>query len=146
LIYLATIIYAFALAFIGFRRGDGWLTLFARWALVIYPILLVFVSPVTNDLPRYFLPIAPILALGAARAMNRIPALNVRWRAVASVLLLILFLAKPLGFALGTAIGQSKKGYEFLEITEQELSDTLAHFARPTNTVLSYEVQDRYTL
>ena len=115
--------------------------------LVLYPFLLVFVSPVTNDLPRYFLPIAPLVAIAAGRALGRgADCWPPRARALTTLLILLLFVVKPVVSVLGSVVEQSRRGYRFDEIMERTVSERINAVAPVGATVLAYEVQDRYFL
>jgi hypothetical protein len=151
LAYLGSILYALLLAALGidlFRRDNPtrWLALYGAGALIVYPLLLVFVQPVTNDLPRYFLPIAPIIVAAIARIFRRWREEPMRLWAVATLVLAIAFVLKPVGSLLGDAIDQRGRGYSFDEIVEREAADMVNRIAKPGDTLLAYEVQDRYYL
>jgi hypothetical protein len=151
LVYLGSILYAILLAAIGldlFRQESrrGWFAWYGGAALLIYPVLLVFVSPVTNDLPRYFLPIAPIIVVAVARTLRQWDGASpVRWK-LAALTLGVLFLAKPAASVLGDGFDQSRRGYRFEEIMERDAMEKINAIARRGDTVLAYEVQDRYYL
>lgn len=151
LLYLGSILYALLLAAIGidmFRREtrERWLAIFATGALLIYPFLLVFVSPVTNDLPRYFLPVAPFVVIAAGRTLSRWQSLGLpAWR-VSAALLVALFLLKPVASTLGEAVEQRTRGYTFDEIVERDAAEAINAMAKPGEKILTYEVQDRYYL
>ena len=57
-----------------------------------------------------------------------------------------MFLVKPLGSLLGDAFDQSKRGYGFEEIMEREAMEKVNNLAHRGDTLLAYEVQDRYYL
>jgi hypothetical protein len=151
LVYIGSILYALVLAAIGidmFRREprERWLAIFAVGSLLVYPFLLVFISPVTNDLPRYFLPVAPLVVLAVGRTLGRWE--ENRWRAwsVSAALLVALFLLKPAASTLGEAFEQRGRGYTFDEIVERDAAEALNRVALVGERVLAYEVQDRYYL
>jgi hypothetical protein len=155
--YVGSVLYAIALAGLGLdlvrrERTTAWAGLYGAAAMLLYPILLVFVQPVTNDLPRYFLPIAPFIVLGAGRALARGEQAMRRderpgraWLVSAAVVLL-LFVARPPLAVLGEAYEQSRRGYTFDEIVEREVVEKVNRIARPGESVLAYEVQGRYYL
>jgi hypothetical protein len=149
--YLGAILYALLLAAMGldlFRRDDRdrWLALYGIGALLIYPFLLVFVQPVTNDLPRYFLPIAPVIVVAVARVLREWRTQRVRWWIATASVLAIAFVLKPAGSVLGDAIDQRGRGYTFDEIVEREAMEIVNRTAQPGDTLLAYEIQDRYYL
>ncbi len=149
--YVGSILYALVVAAIGLdlMRQDGgrrWLVVEAIGALILYPVLLTFVSPVTNDLPRYFLPTAPFVVVAVGRALTRWEALPGRRWAVALLLLVGLFAVKPAVAVLGTSLEQATRGYRFDEIMEKGVVEEINRIAEPNATVLAYEVQDRYFL
>jgi hypothetical protein len=151
LVYLGSILYALLLAALGldlFRRDTPtrWLALYGAGALIIYPVLLVFAQPVTNDLPRYFLPIAPIIVVGIARIFRQWREQPARLWAAVTIVLAVAFVLKPAGSLLGDAIDQRGRGYSFDEIVEREAAETVNRIAKPGDTLLAYEVQDRYYL
>jgi hypothetical protein len=149
--YLGSILYAILLAAIGldlFRQESrrGWFAWYGGAALLFYPLLLVFASPVTNDLSRYFLPIAPIIVVAVARTLRQWDGASpVRWK-LAALTLGVLFLVKPAASVLGDGFDQSRRGYGFEEIMEREAMEKINAIAHRGDTVLAYEVQDRYYL
>jgi len=153
LAYLGAILYILLPAAAGLdlqRRNERtrWLSMLGAMLLVVYPVMLVFISPVTNDLARYFLPIAPVIVLAAGRAFARWEerqGIGGRWTLLVA-LVLVAFVVKPVGAVFGNAFDQSTRGYRFDEIVDREAVDTVNAVARPGQTVLAYEVQDRYYL
>lgn len=152
--YLGGILYMILPAAVGFdllrRQPERWLGWAAAAGVLIYSFLLVFVSPVTNDLVRYFLPIAPLLVVGVATAFGR-------WErqaeqeggkgwSIALIAIALIFLIKPVGAVIGQALEQRTRGYTFDEIVEKEAAQKINAIAPPGATVLAYEVQDRYYL
>jgi hypothetical protein len=84
--------------------------------------------------------------IGAGRALGRIaPSGAGHWSATAA-LVLILFVVKPTAVVVGEAVSQSSRGYSFDEIVEKEAIDLVNRVAAPGDTLLAYEVQDRYAL
>lgn len=155
--YVGSILYAIALAALGLdmlRRGrrERWIGLYGAAAMLLYPILLVFVQPVTNDLPRYFLPIAPFIVLGAGRALSeaerrlRMEEHPARAWIVSAAVVVLLFVVRPPLAVLGEALEQSRRGYTFDEIVERDVVERVNRIARPGERVLAYEVQARYYL
>ena len=104
--------------------------LFTLGALLTYPILVVFVAPVTQDLPRYFLPVAPLMVLATGRTFreweNRI---EILWP-MAALVLVILLASNPVVPVLRSSVVWSEQGYVFDEIVERDivskLFDTIA--------------------
>jgi hypothetical protein len=155
--YVGSILYAIALGALGLdmiRRTSrtGWIGLYGAAAMLLYPVLLVFVQPVTNDLPRYFLPIAPFIVLGVGRALAEAERRAKRegepgraWIVTAAVVLLLFVVRPPLA-VLGEAFEQSRRGYAFDEIVERDVVSQINRIARPGESVLAYEVQGRYYL
>ncbi|HVK37326.1 MAG TPA: hypothetical protein VNA88_02245 [Candidatus Kapabacteria bacterium] len=155
--YLGSILYAIALGGLGLDllrrdRRTTWIGLYGGAAMLMYPVLLVFVQPVTNDLPRYFLPIAPFIVLGAGRALaeaeRRLRAEEHPARAwiISAAIVVLLFVVRPPLAVLGEAVEQSRRGYRFDEIVEREVVERVNAIALPGQTVLAYEVQGRYWL
>jgi hypothetical protein len=157
LAYVGSVLYAIALGALGLdmirrQRRTAWIGLYGAAAMLLYPVLLVFVQPVTNDLPRYFLPIAPFIVLGAGRALavgekalREDPRPGRTWIVTAAVVVLLFVLRPPLA-VLGEAFEQSRRGYTFDEIVERDVVERLNTIARPGQSVLAYEVQGRYQL
>jgi hypothetical protein len=155
--YLGSILYAIALGALGLdmirrERRNGWIGLYGAAAMLLYPVLLVFVQPVTNDLPRYFLPIAPFIVLGAGRALaeaeRRLRAEEhpARTWIVTAAVVLLLFVVRPPIAVLGEAYEQSGRGYTFDEIVERDVVERINAIGRAGESVLAYEVQGRYWL
>ncbi len=151
--YVGAILFAILPACIGFdmlrRAGRSWLAAVGMGMLILYPIMLIFISPVTNDLPRYFLPVAPLMVIAVGRTLSR---WEVEWTgngskwwfAIGAVL--AMFLVRPVLSTIGEATEQRTRGYTFHEIMEQEAAEIVNGVAKPGDTLLSYEVQDRYFL
>lgn len=152
--YLGGILYMILPAAVGFdllrRQTERWLGWAAAAGVVGYSLLLVFLSPVTNDLSRYFLPIAPLLVVGAATAFGK-------WEqqarqeggkgwGIALIAIGLIFLIKPIAGVIGQALEQRTRGYTFDEIVEKEAAQKINAVAPAGATVLAYEVQDRYYL
>lgn len=153
--YLGGILYMILPAAFGFdllrRNGARWLGWCAAAGVIAYAFLLVFVSPVTNDLARYFLPIAPLLVVGVAKTFSlweqkaKEEGEGRGW-SIALLAIGLIFLLKPIGGIVGEALEQRTRGYSFDEIVEKEAAQKINAIAPPGGTVLAYEVQDRYYL
>lgn len=154
LTYLGSILFALVIAAVGLDRlrtedRTRWLALYGVASIVLYAVLLVFVQPVTNDLPRYFLPIAPFIVLAVGRALvaaQRRLAMSPRAWTISAALVCLLFVVRPTLSVLAEAIDQSRRGYTFDEIIEREAAEKINAIARSGESVLAYEVQARYAL
>lgn len=152
--YVGSILFFVVVAVAGLdllRRNDRtkWIAYYGAASIALYVVLLVFVQPVTNDLPRYFLPIAPFIVLGAghalARAELRIASAPRAW-ALSLALMAFVFVMRPPLVALGEAYDQSRRGYSFDQIVERDVVERVNALAQPGDKVLAYEVQARYYL
>jgi hypothetical protein len=130
--YVVELLPLAAIAGYGLWRGHRWGVL----ALGAFALMLVF-YPVTMFLPRYALPVMPILAVGVGIATRKRPLLAV----VAAALL-----AMPVLKATLAAVDESRRGFTFETVTEQALVTRVNEVASPGATVLGFEVQDRWSL
>ncbi len=149
--YLVSILYAIVFAVIGlslFRRDPRtrWLSIYGLGALLVYPVLLVFVAPVTSDVPRYFLPLAPVIVVAVARLLHEWTRASAAQRVATAGVVALLFVLKPAAGVLNQALEQHRRRYEFDEIVEREAIDEVNRLTLPGDTLLAYEAQDRYFL
>ena len=137
-----------------FAGRRSWLRTFGWSAIVGYGVLLTVVVPATNEVERYFTPVAPVIAAGVAnllvRAVRRLtePAsTRRRLQALAlgcAAVLATGALAVGLDDPYRLAQSQNDYGYTFQAITERESAEILNRVAPRGARVLTYEVQGRY--
>ena len=126
-------------------RERRWLGTYVLGAAVVYPMLLVFVSPVTNDVERYFLPVGPLVVV----ALAGVVAESLRRSALVALVALVAVAVVVVGPA--TALPDDAAeigtfGYSFDRITERGIAGRIDRVAPRGSSVLAYEVQDRYFL
>ncbi len=152
--FVFSMIYVFLLAAIGCdiiwqKRGHSaqrWFAGFALLSVPAYFLMLVFISPVTSDSARYFLPIAPVLAIAAGIALSSFEKSTTSGWRITKTLIVILLIVKPSIAIVGQAIDQKSRGYSFNEIVERDVVDSINRRASDGDRVLAYEMQDRYLL
>ncbi len=149
--YLGSILYALIPALIGLQQFSRdpqtrWLGMFGLGGLLTYVVMLVFIQPVTSDVPRYFLPMGPIVVIGAANVLSRWGAAGAAYARIGAALLAAVFVGTALISVPATALEQRRRGYTFDEIVERDIVEHVNAIARPGDAVLAYEMQDRYYL
>jgi hypothetical protein len=152
IIYLLLNIPLLYLAGIGIKKMQGgkysWLSIYCLLVVLTYCFLLTFVSPVSDDLPRYYLPMTSVLLIPIGIGVSEIGrklSLSPRNKKFASSFYsaIIIF---PLAFMWMQVIIQLNHDYHFDEIMEREAVEIINRQARKNDIVLAYEVQDRYYL
>lgn len=135
-----------AIGFDRLRRDPErrWLAMFGVSAVVLHLTLLAVVVPVADDVARYLLPIAPIVAVAVAHGLD---ALALGRRAAITTAAAVVFLGVlPWAGLARAVVVQRARGLTLDEITEREATDLVDAIARPGDAVLAYEVQARYGL
>jgi len=130
--YVVLLLPLAAIAAFGLWRDHRWGIL----ALGAFALMLVF-YPVTMFVPRYALPVMPVLAVGVGIAIRRRPVL---------ALLAAALLTVPVLSSTFAAADESRRGFLFETVTEQVLVARVNEVASPGAAVLGFEVQDRWLL
>ena len=130
--YVVELLPLAAIAGYGLWRGHRWGIL----ALGAFALMLVF-YPVTMFVPRYALPVMPVVAVGVGIAIRQRPVLAL----IAAALLTL-----PVLGSILAATAESRRGFSFETVTEQVLVARVNEIASPGAAVLGFEVQDRWSL
>lgn len=126
------------------RARRDWLATYAALALGGYLVLLTFVAPGLRDTPRYLIPLVPMVVVGVASLLARAHGTRLWWPLVVAGALAI-------GVSGTDALRDHVNVVRSFPITEREVfeRDVTAHvnrLARPSDTLLAWEVQLRYFL
>lgn len=125
-------------------RERRWLAAYAGGAILLYVLLLTFVTPGFYDTDRYLLPMAPFVVVAAARGLRALETRRMLLPVLAVAAFLLIRPATEMAFDTAPALRDAP--YDFDTIVHRDAVAVVNRRAAPGDTVLAYEVQARYFL
>lgn len=130
---------------INYSKENKLLVKFAVISITIYFIILTFISPVTEDIERYILPIMPFFGL-AISVFIKNTFEHTPKKSIIIIFLLLFIIGYPLYTVIPSALYHRSRGLDFDTIVEKNIIHTINSFSERDSKILAYEVQDRFYL
>ncbi|HOV92554.1 MAG TPA: hypothetical protein PLC04_05715 [Candidatus Kapabacteria bacterium] len=111
-----------------------------------YFVSITFISPVSDSVERYIIPIIPFIIIAIAKQIEELFATAKVNNWIMLTLFLILTFFAPYIKVSAYVAQQWSNHFDFDTIAEKNLIAYVNQIAEPNSTLLSYEVQDRYYL
>ncbi|HRT67162.1 MAG TPA: hypothetical protein P5216_00305 [Bacteroidota bacterium] len=111
-----------------------------------YFVSITFISPVSDSVERYIVPIIPFVIVAIAKQIEELFAKYRENNWIMLTLFLILTFFIPYIKVSAYVVQQWNNHFDFETIAEKNLIEYVNNIAEPNSILLAYEVQDRYYL